>query len=350
MKDKILSIIKEYDEIEKSFLDPDTFSDIDKMKELGKKKSKIESIALIGKKYIQYEKNISESEELLEDPEMKDLAMEEILVNKKEKEKLEVLLKEELTPKDENDPKDIILEIRSGAGGEEAGIFAGDLMRMYFRFAEKMKFDVEIMNKSENENGGVSELVAEISGKNVYKYFKYEMGVHRVQRIPKTESQGRVHTSTVTVAVVPEVDDTSSIEINKADVRVDTYRSSGAGGQHVNKTESAIRLTHKPSGLVVTCQDGRSQLKNKEQAFKVLASRLEQIEKEKAISENSELRVAQIGTGDRSEKIRTYNYPQDRITDHRIKKNFSNIPIIMSGEIDGIIEACALANDSMNQG
>lgn len=349
MKDKILAIIKEYDEIEKAFLNPEIFSDIDKTKELGKKKSKIEHVALMGKKYLGLENNIDESKELLEDPEMKDLAMQEIEENKKEMEKIEKLLKEELTPKDENDPKDIILEIRSGAGGEEAGIFAGDLMRMYFRFAEKMKFDIEIMNKAENENGGVSELVAEISGKNVYKYFKYEMGVHRVQRIPKTESQGRVHTSTVTVAIVPEVDDTSSVEINKADVRIDTYRSSGAGGQHVNKTESAIRLTHKPSGLVVTCQDGRSQLKNKEQAFKVLASRLEQIEKEKAISENSELRIAQIGTGDRSEKIRTYNYPQDRITDHRIKKNFSNIPVIMSGEIDEIIEACALANDSLNK-
>ncbi len=349
MKDKIQKIIDMYADIEKQFLDPSIFSDMDKMKSLGQKKSKIEDIAIMGKKYFELEKTIEENKELLQDDddEMKELAKEEIKQATSELLQLEKILKEELTPKDPNDPKNIILEIRAGAGGDEAAIFAGNLMRMYFRYAEKMDFDIEIITKKNSDSGGISELVATISGKNVYKVFKYESGVHRVQRIPKTETQGRIHTSTATVAVVPEADETEEIELKKADVRVDTYRASGAGGQHVNKTESAIRLTHIATGLIVTCQDQDSQHKNKDSAFKVLRSRLAEIEREKQLAENSEMRVAQIGSGDRSEKIRTYNYPQDRITDHRIKKNFPNIPAVMDGEIDGIIEACSLATDEL---
>ncbi len=353
MLDKVQKIIDEYNTIEAEFLSPEVLSNVEKMKELGKKKAKIEDTAILAKKYKALIKRIEENKgnlqdpEVLEDSEMKAMIQDELKADEEALADLEKILVEELTPKDPNDPKDIILEIRAGAGGEEASLFAGDLMRAYFRYAEKNDFEINILNKHESGNGGLSELVATISGKNVYKKFKYESGVHRVQRIPKTESQGRIHTSTVTVAIVPEVDETEAIEIKKSDVRIDTYRASGSGGQHVNKTESAVRLTHIETGLVVTCQDQSSQHKNKDQAFKVLAARLSELKREKEIAENSELRIKQIGTGDRSEKIRTYNYPQDRITDHRIKQNFSNIPAVMDGELDPIIEACALATDAL---
>ncbi len=349
MKDKMKKIIAEYDEINQKFLDPSILSDMEAMKELGKKKSKIEDTALMCKKFLELEETIEEAKEMLDDPEMKDLAKEEIKEAEAELEKVQKILTEDLTPKDPNDPKNIILEVRAGAGGDEAGIFAGDLMRMYFRFAENKDFHVEIIDKTDNDTGGIKEVVAEISGKNVYKYFKFESGVHRVQRIPKTETQGRIHTSTATVAVIPEAEETEALEVVKADVRIDVYRASGAGGQHVNKTESAVRLTHIPTGVVVTCQDQASQHKNKDRAFKVLASRLKQIEDDKRIAENSEARVSQIGTGDRSEKIRTYNYPQDRITDHRIKKNFPNIPGVMDGSMENIVEACLLATDELQK-
>lgn len=349
MKDKIEKIIAEYEEINEKFLDPAILSDMDAMKDLGKKKSKIEETALMCKKFLELESSIAEAKEMLEDAEMRDLAKEELKELEPELEKVEKILVADLTPKDPNDPKNIILEVRAGAGGDEAGIFAGDLMRMYFRFAENKEFSIEIMDKTDNDTGGIKEVVAEISGKNAYKFFKFESGVHRVQRIPKTETQGRIHTSTATVAVIPEAEEAEALEIAKADVRVDTYRASGAGGQHVNKTESAIRLTHIPTGVVVTCQDQASQHKNKDQAFKVLAARLKQIEEDKRIAEDSEARVSQIGTGDRSEKIRTYNYPQDRITDHRIKKNFPNIPAVMDGAMENIVEACLLATDELQK-
>lgn len=349
---KVQKIIDDYNALNNEYMDPEVSSNPEKLKELGKKKSKIEDTALMGKEFIEILQEIEEAKEMLSDPEMQELAEEEIVEATKKKELLEAKLKEELTPKDPRDSKDILLEIRAGAGGDEAGIFGGNLARMYLRYAENMGFTVEILDKKENESGGIKDFTAEISGKNVFKFFKYESGVHRVQRIPKTETQGRIHTSTATVAVIPVADEeeAAKIEIHKNDVRIDTYRASGAGGQHVNKTESAIRLTHLATGLVVTCQDQASQHKNKDQAFKVLASRLVEIEREKRIAEDSEVRVAQIGTGDRSEKIRTYNYPQDRITDHRIKKNFPNIPSVMDGEMGNIVEACMLANEELMKG
>lgn len=349
MIDKIEKIITDYNAINNQYMDPEVSSDPEKLKTLGKKKSKIEDTALLGKKFLENLQLLEEAKEMLSDSEMKEMAQEEIKILEPEIAEIEAQLVAELTPKDPRDSQDVLLEIRAGAGGDEAGIFGGDLMRMYLRYAEKLGFSIEIIDKRENESGGIKEFTAEITGKNAFKFFKYESGVHRVQRIPKTETQGRIHTSTATVAVIPVADDdeVQKIEIHKNDVRIDTYRASGAGGQHVNKTESAIRLTHLETGLVVTCQDQSSQHKNKDRAFKVLATRLADIEREKTLAENSDVRVAQIGTGDRSEKIRTYNYPQDRITDHRIKKNFPNIPSVMDGEMDSIVEACMLASDEL---
>ncbi|MEI7510875.1 MAG: peptide chain release factor 1 [Candidatus Peregrinibacteria bacterium] len=343
MLDKLNTIIAEYDAIQAQFLDPEISSDLEQLKELGKKKTKIEETALMGKEYIALLDAQKEAKEMLEDAEMRDMAKEELEELEPKIVILGAQLTEDLTPKDPNDPKNILLEIRAGAGGEEASLFASELVRMYFRYAENMGFSTEIISVHESENGGYKELVAEISGKNAYKHFKFESGVHRVQRIPKTESQGRIHTSTASVAIIPEIEDMEEVEIKREDVRIDTYRASGAGGQHINKTDSAVRLTHIPTGLVVACQDERSQHKNKERAFRVLASRIVEAEQEKRITEGSEKRLSQIGTGDRSEKIRTYNFPQDRVTDHRIKMNFSNIPALLSGEIGDMLSACAIA-------
>ncbi|MBP5308254.1 MAG: peptide chain release factor 1, partial [Clostridia bacterium] len=248
-----------------------------------------------------------------------------------------------LLPKDPNDDKNVIIEIRGGAGGEEAALFAYELYRMYVKFAEKNRWKIEEIDSNVTEMGGIKEIVFSVSGKGVYSKMKYESGVHRVQRVPETESQGRVHTSTVTVAVLPEVEDIE-ITIDEKDLRVDTLRSSGAGGQHINKTESCIRLTHIPTGIVVTCQDERSQIKNREKAMKVLKSRLYDYYNSKYEKEYADNRKSQVGTGDRSERIRTYNYPQGRVTDHRIGMTLYNLPDFLLGEIDDMVEALAIAD------
>ena len=305
----------------------------------------------IVEKYDEYKRNsenFNSTKMLLEDsdPEIKSLAQEELnLIN----EKLninELEVKKLLIPENEDDEKDVFLEIRAGTGGDEAGLFVGDLFRMFTRLTERKKWQIELISSRESEKGGFKEVVAKISGKQVYRYLKFESGVHRVQRVPDTESQGRVHTSACSVAVLPEVEELDSIEIDKSEIRVDTFRASGAGGQHVNKTDSAVRLTHIPTGLVVECQDGRSQHKNKAKAMTLLQSKLmEQVSNDQIEKQDSE-RKNMVGSGDRSEKIRTYNFPQNRITDHRIEFSIHNLEAFLDGDMDEMVETLIEENQA----
>ena len=345
MKTNIDSILNEYKKIQEQLVDPSVVSDHTLYINLSKKIKKLSPIIEIHDNILKFEKQKKEAESLLKDPDMKLLAQEELHEAKAALLRLYEELKLALLPKDENDDKNIILEIRQAAGGDEASLFAAELGRAYLKFAENEGFKVEMISWQESETGGLKEGSCEIKGINVYELFKYESGVHRVQRIPSTESQGRIHTSTCTVAVMPQVE-AVDVEIEEKDLRIDTYRAQGAGGQHVNTTDSAIRITHIPTGTVVTCQDGRSQHKNKEKALNVLRARLYQFALDSAQNESSSLRLSQVGTGDRSEKIRTYNYPQDRITDHRIKESWSNLPYILEGNFRPMIEKITIEDQS----
>ena len=344
MKDKLISIIEKYNAIENQMADKDILSDPEKLKNIAKEYKQLEPIVKISREYLNLMDQIIDSEEILDgdDLELKEIAEEDLLLNKQRILELEKDLKIKLLPKDPLDNKNIILEIRAGTGGDEAALFAADLFRMYSHFAEKHNWDKEMIASNEIGIGGFKEVIISIQGKGAYGMLKYESGVHRVQRVPETETGGRVHTSAATVAILPEAEEVD-IEINESDLKIDTYRASGAGGQHVNKTESAIRITHNPTGLVVTCQDESSQHKNRAAAMKVLRSRLLANEKEKVAAERAAERKSLVSTGDRSAKIRTYNFPQGRVTDHRINFTSYRLSEIINGDVDELIEKLKIA-------
>ena len=344
---KANSIVSEYDKIIKQMMDNDIILNQEKMTLLSREKSALDDSYQLCKQYIDLNNQLSELDEMKNDKEYEELAKEELIKVNNQIASTEEELKKILISDDPNDNKNAIIEIRAGTGtgGDEAGLFASDLMRMYSRYAENNNLKVKIMDIHETGVGGLKSATFSIEGPKAYGVYKYEGGVHRVQRIPKTESGGRVHTSAATVAVLPEAE-TAEVEINDADIKVDTYRASGAGGQHVNKTESAIRLTHIPTGLVVTCQDESSQHKNKASAMKVLRSRLFALEQEKLNKDRDEMRKSLVSTGDRSAKIRTYNFPQGRITDHRINYTTHKLQTTLEGELNHLIEQLKLAEDS----
>ncbi len=347
MLDKLQSIKERFEEVGQLIVLPESMADMSKYAKLTKEYKDLEKIVAVYDEYNLVLQNISSSKEILDkekDPDFRDMAKAELDELKERKEELENELKQLLIPKDPNDSKDCILEIRGGTGGDEAAIFAGDLFRMYERFCEMQNWKLTVLDLTFGSAGGYKEIIATISGADVYGMMKYESGVHRVQRVPATESQGRVHTSAASVAVLPEMDEVE-VHLDMNDIRKDTYCSSGPGGQSVNTTYSAVRLTHNPTGLVVTCQDEKSQIKNFEKALKVLRSRLYEIELAKHNESVGAQRKSMVGSGDRSDKIRTYNYPQSRVTDHRINKTVYNLPEVMDGHIEEFISALRFAEN-----
>ena len=348
MLEKLQALEERYIHLEGLISNPEAVNDMATWQKNTKTHAKLMEIVAKYREYKACLKTIDETLELLReklDDEMHELAQAELDAAKADKERLEAELRILLLPKDPNDDKDVIMEIRGGAGGEEAALFAGDLFRMYSRYAESQGWRLEMLDSNPTDLGGFKEVVFSIAGTGAYSRLKFESGVHRVQRVPDTESSGRIHTSTVTVAVLPEVEDVD-VQINQNDLRIDTYCASGAGGQHVNKTESAVRITHLPTGVVVQCQDEKSQLKNKEQAMRVLRAKVLELAVEEQRAETAQTRKSQVGTGDRSERIRTYNFPQGRMTDHRIGLTLHKLDFIMNGDLTETIDALTAADQS----
>ena len=348
MLEKLEELYKKWQEIGEQMTDPDVIADMKRFVKLNKDYSELEPIVKAYREYKNVLDNIESSKEILQtekDEEFREMAKEELSDLQKRKEELDEQIKFLLIPKDPEDAKNAVMEIRAGTGGDEAGIFAGDLFRMYTKYCDSRKWKVDVVDATESSSGGYKEIIFNVTGKDVYGQLKYESGVHRVQRVPKTETQGRVHTSAATVAVLPEAEE-FDVDINPNDIRKDTYCSSGPGGQSVNTTYSAIRLTHIPTGIVVTCQDEKSQLKNLDKAMKVLRSRIYEREHQKYLDEISSKRKTMVSTGDRSAKIRTYNYPQGRVTDHRIGLTLYSLPSIMDGDIQQLIDALQMAENA----
>jgi peptide chain release factor 1 len=343
MKDSIAAKLASLDsrlkEIDARLSDPEIANDRDNFRRLSQERAEISPVVDAFGQYRRAQEDLAAAEEMAKDPTMRDFAQEEISAGKARLAGLEEELQAMLLPRDPNDDRNLFLEIRAGTGGDESALFAGDLLRMYTRFAERNRWQVEIVSESAGDAGGYKEVIARVVGHGAYSKLKFESGGHRVQRVPATETQGRIHTSAATVAVMPEADDVSDVQINPSEVRVDTFRASGAGGQHVNKTDSAVRLTHLPTGIVVECQDARSQHKNREQAWRVLAARIKDKQMREAQAKEASERKSLIGSGDRSDRVRTYNFPQGRVTDHRINLTLHKIDAIMDGDLSEITSA-----------
>jgi len=338
---KLANLDARLKEIDARLADPDVVNDMDGYRKLSQERAEISPVVEAFAEYRKAEGDLAAAEEMAKDASMRDFAQAEIVAARSRIEELGAGLQKMLLPRDPNDDKNLFLEIRAGTGGDESALFAGDLLRMYTRFAERNRWQVEIVSESPGEAGGYKEVIARIIGNGAYSRLKFESGGHRVQRVPATETQGRIHTSAATVAVMPEADDASDVVINPSEVRVDTFRASGAGGQHINKTDSAVRLTHLPTGIVVECQDARSQHKNREQAWRVLAARIKDKQVREQQAKEASERKSLIGTGDRSDRIRTYNFPQGRVTDHRINLTLHKIDSIMDGDLSEITAALA---------
>lgn len=337
--DKLQTLCDRLEEVTALLGAPDSTADINQYRKLNQEHAELTPIVEAYQQYRQAESDLRDAEEMLSDPEMKAFAEEEIDAAKNTIQKLDWTLQTLLLPKDSDDDKNIFIEIRAGTGGDEAALFAADLLRMYSRYAERHRWQTEIISANESDLGGYKEVIVRLVGLGAYSKLKFESGGHRVQRVPATESQGRIHTSACTVAVMPEADEIEEIQLNPNELRIDTFRASGAGGQHINKTDSAVRITHLPTGLVVECQDGRSQHANKAQAMKVLAARLNDKQKREAQAKEAAERKSLIGSGDRSERIRTYNYPQGRVTDHRINLTLHKLDFVMDGDLEEITSA-----------
>jgi peptide chain release factor 1 len=337
---KLEHLAERYQELQALLSDAETIADQDRFRKLSREFADLEPIAQEFERYRAAQQDMTQAQEMMRDsdPDMRAMAEEEYFSLKESLQALELSLQKLLLPKDERDTMDVFLEVRAGTGGDEAAIFAGDLFRMYSLYAESKGWRIEILSERPGEHGGYKEIITRVAGKNVYGHLKFESGAHRVQRVPETETQGRIHTSACTVAILPAGDEMEEIELNKADLRIDTFRASGAGGQHVNKTDSAIRITHIPTGIVVECQDERSQHKNRARAMSLLSARLNDMQQAAADKEQSDTRRLLVGSGDRSERIRTYNYPQGRVTDHRINLTLYKLSEVLSGDLDAVIQ------------